>query len=365
MRKYIITPIIAILWALISMLTGGNKATAVSSDDICYETKVVIEEVTKTGVREVERSREVDIPGSDEVSHKEFQYKRVVPAVEEESYETYEWTRTLKAQKQVQLPNGTHNNQNHQDDFLWQGVWYHPQSNWGQWVNVPDSLQPPHYGDVGESGTFGVGNKPYGLPSQYSVQWKYLIFEPEIEWSVDKPEGDGWVKTGKSETVVTQEAQPEQTFYYLPGGGESTDLTDTNWTVDDVDTQVWERINNRKVVDQEAVPPSTKTVYWTEEEEFEYIEEVETEVVTEVECEVVVTTTVPPATTTPPPDTTVPPTTVAPTPAPVTPTTVQPAAPVDELPATGTASGVIFTTGLVVIFVGGILYLMARPGRKI
>lgn len=356
MKKYIIIPLVGILWALVFMLFGDKASAEIYEENgVCWDTEMVNQEIQRTGTRIVERSKVIEIPGSDEVNHQEFQYKRVVPAVPE--IKEYRWYRSYTGPKVI-----------HGFSYV-NGSWV---STPGVNGPVPDSLNPPSNLVSGQTGTFVGNNKPYNLPNNpNSISWSYGN-GGEQWW----PSQDGWATSlngapqGAWGNPVASRVRPgtgvaAYALYYLPGGGESTELTDANWTID-IPGEPWVLIAERTVVDQEAVPPSTETVVWEEEEEYTYYEIVEVEVEVEITCPTTTTSTT--TTTTPPEETT---TTTTTTTVPITVTTVTTPPmtapspkPPPELPATGTGSALMFTVAILFVFVGGTIWLLSRPSKN-
>ena len=177
-----------------------------------------------------------------EVSHQEFKYSKTTSAKDEVTQNEYRWFRNYAGPKEVE---GV--------EYV-KGAWVVSSG----WHVVPAHLNPPNNLVVGQTGSFSGSNKPYGLPnSPYTINWRYQggqeWWPSETGWATNLDgAGDGaWGNPVASRTVVLQEATPETVVFYLPGGGQSTDNTDANWTTE-VPSAPWVKIDERKVVDQES-----------------------------------------------------------------------------------------------------------------
>lgn len=360
-------------------------------DDTWTETE------TRTGVRTEERTR--TIPGEAEVSHQEYRYSRTVEGEyhEEQSHLIYEVAKFTRERTRTYTP-GTEGQ--HYSLKGNSGIGKHDIPVWPAWYWQANTHQEPHgtnsatwpngqpglhytsggqgkrdwfYYVPGTSASYGEWS-PWSTPTQWYAN---LNQDPHHEW-VETVPSPNWqqhggsytntyqrdwavLPTGKTEKVVDQEAytDPDVTYFYVNGGSETTVEDSSNesdqWTADEVDTQVWTQIDEREVVDKEAVPERTETY----EVEVEYEYEVEVEYEAGWEC--------PPETTEPPTTTEPPQTTVPPTTTPEVPTTTEPPvvttvpdAGTPDLPSTGSTPGTLAAIAAVVLGVGVLTTLGSR-----
>ncbi len=131
---------------------------------------------------------------------------------------------------------------------------------WGA-AGVPENL-------VGGSEGNPKGSVPltvYGGPSvsvpyyaeKVETDAGYTDWGPWSDWSTDDPGGDTSTREVDSRKVGNGDATPDETSYYLPGGGESSTLGEANWTTD-LPGEKWTFIDQRDreiKVEVECPPP--------------------------------------------------------------------------------------------------------------
>jgi len=74
----------------------------------------------------------------------------------------------------------------------------------------------------------------------------------------------GWTQFGTPKKVITQDGTSGHTEYYVSGGQPTLELGDSNWTTDS--PEGWTFVDDRKVIDSEAVPPQDVVTTVTDSE---------------------------------------------------------------------------------------------------
>ena len=184
-------------------------------------------------------------PGQQEQSHQEYKYSKQVPPTIETKYKKpvvkteYQYQKSVKGV--VQVKNGNHW-VNTGDTFDWE-IWRDTLTKWS--FNNTDVLEAGGHSAVQSEWT--EGNKQYRkLTTNYQyvkngVTREVPTGEFTYEWFTSNP-GSPWVSTG-----TTREKTPGSTLYYNNG----------NWTTD-VNPAGWTKIDERTVIDQEAIAPYTE-----------------------------------------------------------------------------------------------------------
>lgn len=206
----------------------------------------------------------------------EYKYQREVPGVPEVKEYRFRVRTELYGEKEIKEINGYDfggNGTTRIDDTIIPGRWFASPG----WHTIPDVVVNIVWGVGGiPDSVLGTGNVPlsaYGWQN-YSGNnaYDYTTSAPSVPYNAHKITTDegfsdwsAWsewstVEPGLASNLLEREQQtqagtgtPAQTFYYLPGGGESTSLSSANWTTDEVDTQVWTQIKDR-TVNGERIP---------------------------------------------------------------------------------------------------------------
>lgn len=314
-----------IAWASTASASDGDDVVIgpilVNEPDGTHECNSTWQTVdTKTGTRIETYEYEVEIPGEDEVSHQEYRYSRTIPdEVIEDTYRTeYLYEKEVQDYK-TQYHFRKHTRpwvRGHFDKSVRPWVWI--DGHWGDWNKTYNSHQ-----------SWQDSSDPLGTPQphrdgQWQARWDGETREIEdgthteqSGWTTEILT-DPWVKINERD-VSNEDGYtiPGYTEFYVNGG--TTSLTEDDsegsdqWTEDDVDA-TWTQIDERKVVDKEAVPPRTEIRTGEREVEYEYTVTtyyeagwecpVESTTTTTTEPEVTTTTTVPVSSTTTTPATT-------------------------------------------------------------
>lgn len=178
-----------------------------------------------------------EVPGEKEVSHQEYKYKRQVPKFKT----VYQWEKWVKGTKEKR---GYH------------GQWI-PDGNF-DWRDFPNA--GPVWADGGSGphhSTWTENNVRYTSTEFKYVKTGVTKEEPDgtkteyTEWVKSKPEGEGWTKIDER-TVVDTEAVPGYTLYYVPGGDHTRTLGESNWTTDT--PEGWTFVDERKREVKNEVP---------------------------------------------------------------------------------------------------------------
>lgn len=276
-----------ILLAVGALLVPGLSASAATQDPIVVETPDGIhecnEEWSVTTTEQQTRTRTVEVPGVDEVNHKEYQFRKTVttPAVQEQSHVEYRWdiqTRTPIVQEKINKETSTRYwvKGTKGQHYSWTGG--------NQNIDTPPTVVPPHadwqanthqepHNGV-ESGLHFRGN------GQNNASWFYFTpgtegywgeYGPWTDWPDAGPvwddgrdrgpaghgSGDGWERIYRYVVVDTR-----VTGYtnWVPAGS-------TPWGLSDAapaDTLTTRYVNKQQktVIDVDYVPGFDTTYYY-------------------------------------------------------------------------------------------------------
>lgn len=150
----------------------------------------------------------------------------------------------------------------------------------GHWVKSPGFHQIPDviinivWGKNGVPeqylGTGTVSLSSYGGPRE-TVTYKaekvltdkeFTDWGPWSDWSTEDPGSGTDTREVESHEVGNHDGTPDRTVYYLPGGGNSSDLGEANWTTD-VPGDAWTLLDERDRETKTRVdcpPPAAKKV---------------------------------------------------------------------------------------------------------
>lgn len=205
----------------------------------------------------------------------ESRYRKVIPG-EQETYETeYRFrSRTkLYGSKVVKSVQGW--------DFVDGGTTkIKGQTVAGHWVQssgwhqIPDVIINIVWGPSGvperHLGTGTVNLRFFGGPStvvkydaeKVATDAGYTAWGPWSDWSTSDPGSDDDLRDVDSRKVGNGDATPDTTVYYLPGGGQSNQLGEANWTTD-TPGDAWTFIDARDRETRTTIacpPPAAKKV---------------------------------------------------------------------------------------------------------
>lgn len=206
--------LVAAAVAATGAIFAPTAQAAPEQQEVCYDI---------TYVHEKRWSKEV--PGEKEVSHQEYKYERQV-ADYKTQYHFRKYTQT-KTRTKIQ-----------DSQYKWHWSEWSAYGEWTPWqpethTSWEDSKEP-----LGQPAYHGGGGQNDNYYRQWQARWDGQTKEIKVGshtessgWVKSKPEGDGWTKVDER-TVVDSEAVPGYTIYYVSGGDHTRTLGESNWTTD-------------------------------------------------------------------------------------------------------------------------------------
>ena len=269
MKKYLIMVMAICLMAIgigagligtASANTDSQGATTVTVDspaDVPADA-VLVSEHTSQNCSTTTRWR-LTVPGNDQTSHQEFRYKRDVPGTAEQSHMEYRYQREVQDYKtQYHFRKFTHTKTRPPH-----GQWseYGPWTPWvpethESWQDSDAPLGAPEYHG---SGTYQNGTQWYReWQAQFDGETRQVEDGTHLEttdWVTEAPAGDGWVQIDERK-VVDVEAVPGYTEYFVLDGAPSQNEADASWIQSDQlpANEGWMQFDERTVVDTEESP---------------------------------------------------------------------------------------------------------------